>query len=63
MRKLGDQLHRGFLSGLRLHTVNLCAGKAVREGHLDFFIPPRWAIAHNLISTWASKPESWFSRL
>lgn len=39
------------------------AGRAVQEGVLDFYIPPKWAIAHHLIETWASKHEPWFAKL
>ncbi|KAK9812320.1 hypothetical protein WJX73_001978 [Symbiochloris irregularis] len=38
-------------------------GAAFAEGHLDFFIPPKWAIAHHLIKAWATQGDSWFSKL
>lgn len=38
-------------------------GRAMQEGVLDFYIPPKWAIAHHLIETWASKHEPWFAKL
>ena len=30
---------------------------------VNFFVPPKWAIAHSLIQQWLEQGESWFSKL
>jgi hypothetical protein len=30
---------------------------------VDFYIPPRWAIAHHLIKAWLERSDPWFSKL
>ena len=39
----------------------MTAGEVKEEPAAGFWLPPRYAIAHNLIREWATRPHSWFA--